>query len=78
MCKLCHYACYLCFGPGENECSKCRTYNGLVYYLSYDHVCSATCPGGYYPDATAGLDSTGKCLGCGNNCKTCRVPTTSL
>lgn len=52
-CARCHPSCALC-NLGELNCSKCKNYTGIVYYL-LDDQCIVSCPNGYYGNTELNL-----------------------
>ena len=65
--KLCHQNCKICFGPSDNNCSECFSYNNTEYL--YKGQCITQCPNKTF--LYENYQGILICEDCYKNCETC-------
>lgn len=72
----CNSACYSCFGPNSNQCTRCNV--GSFFY-KIDNACVQECPIGFYEEATnQGGEDYFNCVACKTGCSSCDIQTVCL
>ncbi|EAR98006.3 bowman-birk serine protease inhibitor family protein (macronuclear) [Tetrahymena thermophila SB210] len=81
LCKLCHYSCEKCNGPGSNNCTSCIQSKNRIFKQNqcicldsyYDDGSNQQCQKCHYSCYTCNNNQPDSCKNCGNSLKNYRI-----